>query len=72
MSKILIIYAFIKSIYDRNNDYLDTFFPLALITIQRRNKPLDINEIQKNLIDYFNISIPVHTLKSILKRAKTH
>jgi len=70
MSKTLITYAFIKSIYDRNKDYLDTFSPLALIIIKRGNRPLDINKIQKNLTDYFKIRIPIHTLKSILARAK--
>jgi len=70
MSKILVTYAFIKSIYDKNKDYLDTFSPLTLLTIQRKNKSLNIDEIQKNLFDYYKINIPLYTLKSILKRSK--
>ena len=70
MLKSIYTYALIKSLYDQGQDYVDSFWPFAVKIFPADKKPLYLNSIQKNIGDNFSLIIPLHTLKTILNRAK--
>jgi hypothetical protein len=70
MKNLILTYAFLKALYDKNNDYLDSFCPFVLNALYIKNKVLTVPQIQDFIKKYYKISIPLHTLGSILTRAK--
>ena len=69
MNTPLYLYALIKSLYDKGEDYLDSFWPFV-IQVATINKPKDIIELQKDVKNKFSLDIPLHVLKTIISRAK--
>ena len=70
MKKSIYTYALIKSLYDQGQDYVDSFWPFAVKIFPTDKKPLYLDSIQKNIGDNFSLIIPLHTLRTILNRAK--
>ena len=69
MSTILHTYALIKSLSDEGEDYIDAFWPFVLKVIPH-DQPVKIEFIQKQLVEQFNLQIPIHVLNTIVNRAK--
>lgn len=72
MSNHIYTYALIKSLYDQGEDYLDSFWPFAVKVLPTNRSFIELNNIQKNIKDKYDLDIPLHTLKSILNRAKSN
>ena len=66
MSKALLQYALIKSIFDQTDDILDSFYPFVISCIPE-NDSIDLKKMQEKLEDLYNFSIPVHVLNKIVK-----
>ncbi len=64
------IYAVVKTLYDQGKDYIDAFWPFAVSALEKLQKPSTVEEIQNQIEDLFNFKIPLHSLVSILTRAK--
>jgi len=69
MNNLLCTYALIRSLYDQGEDYIDSFWPFA-IQVLDAEKYSDTSSIQKQILDRCGISIPLHVLGTILKRAR--
>ncbi len=69
MERIIYTYALIKVLFDQKRDFIDSFIPLILSTLLE-NSIIDLKSIQQKLIEEFELSIPIHVLKTIVKRAK--
>jgi len=70
MEDLILTYAFLKALYDKNKNYLDSFCPFVLNALHIKNKVLTVDQIQDFIKNHYRISIPLHTLDSILTRAK--
>lgn len=68
MSRIIYTYALIKSLYDQGEDYIDSFWPFAVMVIPER-KFSSIGFIKHNLNLQYDLEIPYHVLEAILDRA---
>ena len=67
--KEFITYSFLKAIFEKNKDYIDTFCTFILKIIKINNTD-DIKFIQKLTFDNYKILIPENTIKTILVRAR--
>lgn len=70
MKKQILTYALIKSLYDRGEDYLDSFWPFAIKTFHTDARFVNLGYVKKGVKEGFELVIPLHTLRTILKRAK--
>lgn len=70
MKKQIYSYALIKSFYDKGEDYIDSFWPFAVKIFPSEKTFLSLDTIQTKIKKDFEIKIPLHTLKTILKKAK--
>jgi len=68
--RLLYTYALVKSIYERRRDYIETFCPFVLKVLPINKDILDLTTIQERIKDSYGLSIPEHSLKSIITRAK--
>ena len=69
MDKSAYSYAFIKTLYDRGDDYIDSFWPLVLEVLPRPTQST-IEEIQDKINKQFNLKIELFLLKTIIGRAR--
>lgn len=67
-SSLTYTYGLIKALYDQGHDYLDAFWPFALLSFPAQ-KQVDSEFVQKYLIKSHNLKIPLHVVEFILKRA---
>ena len=71
MEKLLINIALATAIFEERKNYLDTYHPFILKTFIN-NKFCKIDEISKNLNASFDLSLPIHSIKNILKRKENN
>lgn len=64
-------YALIKALFDQSKDYFDALCPLVLGAISDVSYS-DLNTVQSKLKASLGIEIPLHILKTLCGRAKTH
>ena len=69
MDRLVYTYALIKSLIDEDSDYLDCFWPFT-IKVLKQIQFTNISTIQQNLINKFDLNIPIHALRTILNRAR--
>lgn len=69
MATRLHTYALIKTLFDQNRDYFDTFVTLVLQVISE-DSFVDLPTIQSSLLSKLEINIPLHVLKTICTRAQ--
>lgn len=62
-------YAMMKALYDEGQDYLDSFWPFAVMAIPSKTS-VDINYIQGKLKERYNLIVPLHVIEVILSRAE--
>ncbi|MFZ8846570.1 MAG: hypothetical protein ACO2O6_05155 [Candidatus Hydrothermia bacterium] len=70
MSKILVTYSLIKSLYSEGRDYIDIFVPFLLYSFPPEQNGCNIDILIKNLKEEFGLLVPEHALRTIVKRAK--
>lgn len=69
MENLVYTYALIKSLFDKGEDYLDSFLPLVLKSLER-TKFLDIRSIQVNLKKRYSLEMPLHVIATVLSRSR--
>lgn len=70
LNKRVYTYALIKSLFDQGEDYIDSFWPFTIKVLPTDKGFADLNIIQKNVKEIFDLQIPLYTLETILKRAQ--
>lgn len=65
--KNLYTYSFIKTLYDRNRDYLDSFSPLIFSAIPPEVK-VSPEKIQKLVEEKYGLKFPTHLIRTVLTR----
>lgn len=70
MRKQIYAYALIKSFYDNGEEYLDAFWPFAIKVFPADKEFLSSDAIQVKIKEEFSLQIPLHTLNTILNRAR--
>lgn len=68
MENLIYTYAFLKTLYDRGEDYLDSFWPFVIQVIPDKETRAKY-QIQRDLKIKSNLEIPSFALESILERA---
>jgi hypothetical protein len=63
-------YALIKSLYDEGLDFIDCYWPFTLMALPREGFFLGINEIRSRLESEYTLRMPLHTIRTVLDRAK--
>ena len=66
--KNLFTYSLIKTLYNQNKSFLETFFPFVIHWIW--NETLNITKLQENIVSKFWLLIPIFTLKDIVSKLK--
>ncbi len=69
MARRLHTYALVKTLFDQNRDYFDTFVTLVLQVVSKESFD-DLVAIQTKLKKEFEIDTPLHILKTICTRAQ--
>jgi len=69
MNNLLYTYALIRSLYDQGEDYIDSFWPFT-IQVLKENKFSDTSYVQNQIKERCGLTIPLHVLGTILKRAR--
>ncbi len=67
MSVSLSTYALMKTLYDKNRQYIDCFCPFVL-QVMSPEKQWKLSSIQDGLKNYFDVGFPIHAIEAILKR----
>lgn len=70
MEKIAYTYALAKSICEREDDYLDCFWPFAMKVLPKDSGYSSLQTIQDQVRTNFQLNIPLHTLSAIIHRAE--
>lgn len=68
MSQRIFTYSLIRAYYDEGKDYIDSFWPFVVKSLEKDN-PLTVQSLQEKILITFSLPIPVHSLKVILTRA---
>ena len=71
LDRLTCTYALIKSLYDQGEDYLDSFWPFAIKAFPT-DTFADLRSIQRSLQNKFGLAIPLHTLTTVLGRARSN
>ncbi len=69
-NKLFFTYALAKTLYEQRKDYIDTFCPFLLKVLPSNLDSLNLVSIQEKIKEDYGLSIPEHSLKSIITRAK--
>jgi len=69
MNQLIYTYAMIKSLYDEEQDYLDTFVPFVL-KVFKENEYINKKNVQSRLEKEYNLNVMQHVIAAILNRAK--
>lgn len=67
MSKLLLNFAFATSLYSEKRNYLETFSPFVLQTLNSLNKITGAKDICDHLVTHSKLKIPTNTVRTILK-----
>lgn len=67
-NNLFITYSLIKTLYEKNRDYIDTFCTFTLKII-KDHEEFDLCKLQQLIMDEYKILIPENTLKTLLIRA---
>lgn len=70
MEEQVYTYALVKAIYDTGEDHLDSFWPFVINVFPPNNEPVDMEYIQSQLEEKYDLQIPTHTLREVLNRAE--
>lgn len=70
MSSQLYTYSMIRALYDKGEDYIDSFWPFALNILPTNKSELPLERIQTEIKKKYDLDIPQHSLNVILTRAK--
>ena len=71
MLKGIINFSIIRSIVDKNNDYIGAFIPLIILLMDKKKYDhIDIETICKDFVEEYNLKIPRHPMQTILNRLK--
>jgi len=71
MENLLYNYTFLKALFDKGQEYIDCFWPIA-IRLFPEKESVDTNFIQNRMKSELAIDIPIHVIDSIVKRMKRH
>ncbi len=69
MDRSLYLYALIKTLFDKGEDFIDSFWPFV-VRVASETTPYTISDIKNKLQEEFSLEIPLHVLKTIISRAK--
>jgi len=67
MSRLIYTYAIIRALYDKGEDYLDSFLALALRSLNP-DVFMESGAIKTKLKEKYDFDIPIHVIDTILKR----
>jgi len=70
INKMIYSYALAKAMYEKEKDYIDTYYTFILKILPIDKTSLDLYSISEKVEEKFNIIIPEVSLKSIITRAK--
>jgi len=65
--KSLYTYSFIKTLYDKNRDYLDSFSPLIYNVIPQ-DISVSVKKIQEDVSKKYDLKFPTHLIKTVLTK----
>jgi hypothetical protein len=69
--KRLCTYSMVRTFYDRGQDYIDSFWPFVVSAFPESiGKSLSFEELQRLVEEKSTLHIPLHSLKTIIKRAR--
>ena len=63
-------YTLIRCLYNKGEDYLDSFYPLIVNILPADRSGQTLEEIQNNIISKYSLKVPLHSLSIIANRAK--
>lgn len=69
MADQLYTYSLIKALYDEGKDYVDSFWPLLLVSLPSNRSFSHIAQTQRTIEEKYGLSIPQHSLDAIIDRA---
>lgn len=69
MQSKIYTYALIRCLFNKNEDYIDTFWPFIVNVLPTDKSGLTLEQIQSEISDKFKIFIPIHSLGIISTRA---
>ena len=69
MKNLIVNYALASAIFEEKKNFLDTYFPFVLRSFENCNI-LILDELAHMLTKNFCISLPIHSLKDIIRRKK--
>jgi predicted transcriptional regulator len=67
MENLLVHFALAKTLYSEKKNYLETFAPFVLDILASQDKVLSINEVSDILSNSYQLTIPFHTIQSIIR-----
>jgi len=70
INEMIYSYALAKAMYEKEKDYIDTYYTFILKILPIDKTSLDLNSISEKVEEKFKIIIPEVSLKSIITRAK--
>lgn len=70
MERALVTYSLIRALYDEGRDYVDSFWPFAVRVLPSDRSPMTPQTVADLVTDRFGLSVPVHTTRTLLERAK--
>lgn len=70
MEKALVTYSLIRALYDEGRDYIDSFWPFAIQVLPLDQSLMSPQLVADRVAEEFSLSIPVHTTRTLLQRAK--
>ena len=70
MEKALVTYSLIRALYDEGRDCIDAFWPFAIWVLPLDKSAMNPQAIADRVVEKFSLSIPVHTTRTLLQRAK--
>ena len=70
IDKMIYSYALAKAMYEKEKDYIDTYYTFILKILPIDKTLLDLDCVSKKVEEKFKIIIPEVSLKSIITRAK--
>lgn len=65
----LYTYALIRSLFEKGQDYIDSFWPLVVRTLPDDRSPMSMESVQELLKSQCGLEVPQHSLVTIVTRA---
>ncbi|MGD9486430.1 MAG: hypothetical protein AB7W47_00260 [Calditrichaceae bacterium] len=63
-------YTLIRCLYNKGEDYIDSFYPLIINVLPLDKTGSSLETIQEEIKSKFNLTVPIHSLSIIATRAK--